>query len=165
MPEFEHVLKGRKVLLLELCAHNYKIIREFRNKRFVRKYLINTAQVSKAEHDSWYEQYINDETKKMYLIMYEGASVGYVHLKDIDCEKGTCEIGIVIGNRKYRRKGAASDSIITLLDFISRSFTINTISAHIIRQNKASIGLFESMGFKRIPSPTPLYLYEKRTSE
>ena len=85
----------------------------------------------------------------MYLIMYEGVSVGYVHLKDIDCEKGTCEIGIVIGDRKYRGKGIASDSIITLLDYTRQSFGIKTITAYIILRNTTSIRLFEGLCFKR----------------
>lgn len=88
------------------------------------------------------------QLRLMICISENSVPIGAVDLFDIDEEKGTAGVGILIDRQENRRKGYASDAL-DLLKAIAKSlFSLNRLNCTIHSYNIGSIRLFEKSGFR-----------------
>jgi RimJ/RimL family protein N-acetyltransferase len=74
--------------------------------------------------------------------------IGHIGLKEIDKIKKQAEIGIVIGEKEYWRKGIGTIAFLKLLEKVKK-LKLRKIFAKIDKDNTASIKFFSKLGFKK----------------
>jgi RimJ/RimL family protein N-acetyltransferase len=62
---------------------------------------------------------------------------------------GEGEINVMIAEKAYRGKGLAKEAVMFMIEFGRSRLNLNRILAKILRDNTASIGLFEKLGFRK----------------
>ncbi len=94
------------------------------------------------EHSTWYTSSLNDLSRRMWLVIFNGEKCGYVRL---DVQKNTEEVSVLI-SKKYRKLGLAHGAISEL----KKLCLFGVLDAQVSTDNSASISLFKSLGFKQI---------------
>ncbi|MDB9518762.1 GNAT family N-acetyltransferase [Roseofilum reptotaenium CS-1145] len=73
--------------------------------------------------------------------------IGYAVLKGINWEIGTAEIGIAILDEMYRNRGYGTLAIGQLIDYTFEELNFELIGAAVLVSNRASVNLFQKLGF------------------
>lgn len=75
--------------------------------------------------------------------------IGTVGLHDINYINRTADISVIIGEKQYSGKGIGKEAVGLLVEHAFTELNLNKITAGAIEANKASCGLFKSLGFKK----------------
>ncbi len=94
------------------------------------------------EHSAWYASSLNDTSRRMWLVLFNGEKCGYVRL---DVQHNTEEVSVLI-SQKYRKLGLARDAINELKNLC----LFGVLDAQVAADNSASISLFKNLGFTKI---------------
>ncbi len=76
--------------------------------------------------------------------------IGLIDLFDFDPKHRRAGIGIVISNPDDRNKGLGAEALSLLCSYAFSALDLHQLYANILEENKASIHLFEKLGFERI---------------
>lgn len=76
--------------------------------------------------------------------------IGLIDLFDFDPKHRRAGIGIVISNPDDRNKGLGAEALSLLCSYAISTLDLHQLYANILEENKASIHLFEKLGFERI---------------
>ena len=77
-----------------------------------------------------------------------GPTIGYIDLFDFDPHHRRAGIGILIGDKSFRRKGMAHEAIRLLLHYSFNTLNLHQVYCHIDTENEASLRLFSKAGFR-----------------
>lgn len=75
--------------------------------------------------------------------------VGSIDLFDFDPHNSRAGVGILIGSKKNRGKGYASDALQTLLVYCRQVLMLHQLYCHVQVSNSASIKMFGKNGFEK----------------
>ena len=109
----------------------------------------NNHLTNKVEQEEWMEKYKKSEDKLFYTIMDDIKSIGVIGLSNIDYDKGSANLFIMIGEKEYWSRGYGEKAI----DFIiskAKERKIRKITLEVNRNNKNALKLFEKTGFIEI---------------
>ena len=94
------------------------------------------------EHRAWYASSLGEPSRRMWLVIFNGEKCGYVRL---DVQDNSEEVSVLI-SQQYRKLGLAHSAISEL----KKLCLFGVLDAQVSTDNRASISLFKSLGFKQI---------------
>lgn len=102
------------------------------------------------------KQYLKEAGESPYqsgqlrlVICLGDESIGLVDCFDFDADHLRAGIGILIGKQRESGKGYAQKALKLFIDYLFQSFNLKQVYAGIAVNNKASLALFEKVGFKK----------------
>ncbi len=139
-----------KIKLLPLSLQRTNDYLRWFNDKDVRKYLLPDTPKTKKKITNWIIKTIEDNTCYYFSIFLtdQKIHIGHIGVKKINQVKKQAEIGIVIGERQYWRKGIGTIAFLKLLEKI-KNLKLKKIFAKIDKSNIASIKFFSKLGFKK----------------
>jgi len=148
-----------KIKLLPFSVKRINDYFRWFNDKKVRRYLVPETPKTKEEIKEWIIKTIKDKSCRYYSIFLikKKKYVGHIGLKKINLVKKQAEIGVVIGEKKYWRKGIATTAYFLLLRKIKR-LRLKKIFAKVNKDNIASIKFFSKLRFKRLDKKNKDYL-------
>lgn len=75
--------------------------------------------------------------------------IGNIKLDQFDWVGRTCELGLLIGNKKYWGKGIGYEVCRLTLEYAFTDLNIRKVSLAVYANNPAAIKLYEKLGFKK----------------
>ena len=84
-----------------------------------------------------------------FVIDWQGKAIGCIDLYEYNFKKQNAGVGIVI-LKKYRRKGFAKQSLTLLIKYAWGKLHLKQLHTGIFSDNKASLALFQSVGFEMV---------------
>jgi len=148
----ENTLSNAGVYLRPVSYSDIKKIYVWRNHPDVRKWMINTKEITWNEHFKFWDSYIKNNKGNAFIIVVNGKECGVIRLDYID--KSIAEIDIVI-DPKFHNRGIGNTAIKQILSK-SESLGIKKLIVKIKPDNIPSIKIFEKNDFK-----LKLLIYEK----
>ena len=112
---------------------------EIANDDDVRKYSFNSEKIPLSNHKKWFNNILNDNSVKFYVLEYFEDLIGQLRL-DFDEKYPVISISL---NKKYRGLGLSKVLLARGLELVD-----GTVIAYIKKENVRSISFFKSMGFK-----------------
>lgn len=122
---------------------------KWRNSEDVRIYSRNSELISFADHEKWLEHKLAGSESDIYIFSTNGQPCGTTRLDFIG--QSHWEISVTVDS-EFRKLGLGKLMIEETCKNAVRDLNANVIEAHIHRENIASIGLFQSIGFKEFLS-------------
>jgi len=97
----------------------------------------------------YYEYLLSSKSDIVFAIIDKTSDehIGNIGVHNIDYIHRRCEIGIIIGENKYRGKGIAKLCIDKVKSYVFDTLNLRRITVFIMHENIASIKAFESCGF------------------
>ena len=84
-----------------------------------------------------------------FVIDWQGTAIGCIDLYEYNFRKQNAGVGIVI-LEKYRKKGFAKQALNGLINHAWDVLRLKQLHTGIFSDNKASLSLFESVGFQKV---------------
>ena len=116
------------------------------------------------DHLDWFRNsYLKNNKRFDFIISdkFRAEKIGTVGVSDINYEKNSCEISFMVAEQNYRRKGLASEAIMSLMDRILEE-GIDVFFAEIHKDNIASIRTVEKLGYMRSKETDDFLIFCKR---
>ena len=140
----------KKLYLRALEAEDYKTTITWRQDEETWSLLGSTRYFVSSEYEKkWIESAIFD-TNNIKLAICETESnchIGNIYINNINKIHRTAEIGILIGNKEYRKKGFGSEAIKQILNYSFNELGLHRLQAVILEENIASKKTFQKIGF------------------
>ena len=124
--------------------------------------MVNDIKVSVGLGYLSYTNIIDFESEKEFLISVKKEKrfavrllendelLGNVGFKSVGEIHRTAEMGIMLGNPKYQRKGYGMEAINLLLDYGFSFLNLRNISLSVFEYNKPAYNLYKKIGFKEV---------------
>ena len=93
------------IQLRKIEEKDLELLRQWRMKDNVTKYMLTDPIITKESQLSWYNEIIHDNSRMDYVIECDNVRIGYYGITNINYEYSSCEIGFYIGEDEYRGKG------------------------------------------------------------
>lgn len=77
-----------------------------------------------------------------------GLTIGYIDLFEFDTQHRRAGVGILIGNKSYRKRGHALEALQLLSKYCFDTLNLHQLYCHIDLENEASLRLFKKAGFR-----------------
>lgn len=115
----------------------------------VNKYLGTRVRSGTDEefHKKWFENYLNDETRRIFTIEVGGKPVGQVGLININILDKNASLYIMIGEKDFWSKGVGSKALEYILDHGFNQIKLHKIWLDVHENNTTAIKLYEKFGF------------------
>ena len=120
---------------------------QWRNSAEVSEWMYTNHVISEAEHSAWFEQMLNNEATKYWIILVDSTPVGAVVLSEINSVDQTCSWAIYLGESSARGLGVAQAACLLSLDFAFDTLNLRLVRCEAIAQNTRAISLYEQVGF------------------
>ena len=146
-------IKGNKVFLRALEPEDLDFLYQLENNPEVWEISGTTTPYSKHV----LKQYLDNAHRDIYdvkqlrlCICTDKAVVGLIDLFDFDPQHHRAGMGIIVLNEGERNRGIGSEAINLLMDYAFATLGLKQIFANVMEDNKASIHVFEKMGFVEV---------------
>ena len=147
-------LQGKKVYLRALEPEDLDFVHEIENDEDFWEISSTQAPYSKFLIRQYIENAHRDiyDIKQLRLVICtkRGRPVGLIDVYDLEPRDKRAAIGILIANKKDRKKGFGSESLALLCDYCFTHLGLHQVYASVTSNNEESKRVFESNGFRKI---------------
>lgn len=119
----------------------------WRNLPDVARYMYTDHEISRAEHDAWFDRARADDTRRDLIIEFEGVPVGLASITDLRSRHGRCAWAFYLASTETRGKGVGSMVEFAVLDRILIADGFNKLWCEVLVSNEAVWRMHESFGF------------------
>lgn len=147
-------LKGEKVYLRALEPEDLDFVHQIENDEEFWEISSTQAPYSKFLIRQYIENAHRDiyDIKQLRLVICSkrGRQLGLIDVYDLEPKDKRAAIGILIANKKDRKKGFGTESLSLLCDYCFTHLGLHQVYASVTANNKESMRVFESNGFRKI---------------
>jgi UDP-4-amino-4,6-dideoxy-N-acetyl-beta-L-altrosamine N-acetyltransferase len=118
----------------------------WRNHPEVRRYMFTQHEISLFEHTQWFEQAVQDNTRRLLIVQEHGSPIGYVQFTNVE-HGGVADWGFYA--RPDVAKGMGRKLGTCALEHAFGHFKLHKVCGQAMESNQASIRFHERLGFKR----------------
>ena len=139
-----------RIELKELSENDLILMMDWRNNKENKQYFFSQETITLKNQKKWYQAYLKKDNDKMFIIKTQkNEPIGTIALYNIDTQKKHGEIGrILIGDKKFRRKGIATNAFKLLINTAFRVYKLDQIFLRVNINNTNAINLYKKNGFK-----------------
>lgn len=123
------------IQLRKIEEKDLELLRQWRMKDNVTKYMFTDPKISMEEQRVWYHKISNDTSRLDLTINVDEKVIGHYYITDIDANKKECQVGFYIGDDHYRGKGIYKSVQIAINRFIIRTLGFGKIIIYSFAEN------------------------------
>lgn len=106
---------------------------------------------SKTEMEKWMDNFCRRDTSNpKFIIEYDKQTVGFISLSSINYINRTGDLGIYIGESRYKGKGIASNALTQLEVFARKHLNLRKIKLLMNSNNTGALKLYEKLNYRYI---------------
>lgn len=145
-------LRGKYIYLRALEPTDLEFLYELENNPAIWEISGTTSPYSRHTLQSYLDNAHRDifEVKQLRLCIaaVDNRVMGYIDLFDFEPKHRRAGLGIVIINEEERNKGLGTEAVNLICSYAFSVLDLHQLYAHVLEDNKASIGLFQKLGFQ-----------------
>jgi diamine N-acetyltransferase len=144
------LLRGRLVELAALREEDSPLLHEWINDRELVTHSAPFREVSRAEHDEWFDRVRSRQDMRIFGIRLLDADrlVGSCQLHSIHPVHRSAELQLRIGAGDARGRGIGSEATRLLLQYGFEQLDLHRIYLHVFESNEVARRLYERVGFR-----------------
>ena len=144
------MIESKIINLRALEVEDLKQLRDWRNADYVRETCREYSLLNMENQKRWFDSLFKKPPDNIMFGIEnkKGELIGVCGLTWINWKNRNAEVTIYIGEKEWQGKGAATDSLKTLVKYGFENLNLHRIYAIIFEFNKPSTRLFEKCGFK-----------------
>jgi RimJ/RimL family protein N-acetyltransferase len=160
-------LSGEKVFLRPLEREDLPALRRWVNDPEIRGITGETAPMSAAGAEAYYEKVQGDRDRVWFVICLQedGRPIGECGLLRMFPAWRTTDLSIILGEKDCWGKGYGSEAIRLLLDYAFGALNFHRVAIGVVGFNENALRFYEKIGFKREGVQRDGYYYNHRYSD
>ena len=135
------------VTIADFPEEQLESIVRWRNDGDVNKHMRPGYRSLESVRAGW-QGHSSSEANTLLAILADGDLIGYCTIEHLDRDNKRCELGVVIGEKRYWRQGIGSTVIRMLCERAFLELQMHRVEAVIHEDNTASIRCFSRVGFR-----------------
>lgn len=141
-----------EVSIRPITKQDTPLILKWRNKDSIRKNFIYQEQLTEEIHNEWLQNKILTRKAMQFIIIYtkNEEPIGSIYLSHIDEQNKQAELGIFIGEDRYRGKGFGEQAILLIKQYAFDTLRLNRIYLRLVKKNHIAFSCYKKCGFKQI---------------
>lgn len=147
-------LKGQKVYLRALEPEDLDLVHKIENNEDFWEISATQTPYSKFLIRQYLENAHRDiyDIKQLRLVICtkRHRAVGLIDVFDLEPKDQRAAIGILIANKKDRKKGYGSESLSLLCEYCFKYLGLHQLYANVTAENTNSMRIFENNGFRKV---------------
>jgi RimJ/RimL family protein N-acetyltransferase len=144
-------LEDKRIILRMLEEGDLPLTLSWRNKDHIRKWFLNTDEISEEKHYAWFLRYKELDTDFVFIILAKELGdlpVGQISLYGVDWQAGNAEYGrLLIGNPAAMGKGFGRQATRLLLEYGFEQMGLKEIHLDVKDGNEPAIAIYKAAGF------------------
>lgn len=140
------------VVLKPLQLNDLEQLRLWRNSPEISSQMLDQAEISAEQQQSWFERISSDPRQMQFVIYYKNQKVGACNLKSptaltvAECD--SLETGFYLGEAKYRGTILAFFAALALNQYAFEQLGKKTLKAVVKNTNSAALRFNEQLGYQ-----------------
>lgn len=122
-------------------------VRQWRNKKEIRKWMFSQDIISNGEHQKWLEGLSKRSEDRFWVVYFKDIPMGAAYLQHINIENRTTEWGFYIGEDDYRSRGFGKMILFNLLEEIFDRMGFQMLLTRVLSNNAVAIKLYRMFHF------------------
>jgi RimJ/RimL family protein N-acetyltransferase len=141
------------ITLRKLTEKDAEMLQKWRNKN--RHFFVQTNEVSRKQQEAWFQQYLENPSDLMYVVVEDTKPIGCLGLA---INNGEAEIQrVMLGEKEYAQQGEMSKA----LQLLMRTFGFEKYTLQVLKTNKTAIHFYQKNGFVVIGEHDACFVMEK----
>ena len=137
------------VILRDLTEADRERLHIWRNSPDVAAYMYTDHQISRAEHDGWFDGLAGDLRRRYWIIELDGQPVGLANLADIDLRNSRCAWAYYLAEPSVRGLGVGSYIEFWMIEHVFGTLGLNKLCCEVLASNTPVWQLHLTYGFTR----------------
>lgn len=123
-------------------------LRTLRNERGIRRWLVDSEEVSEAQQAAWFDTYVRDDSQALWVYQNAHAQVvGAVSIYNIDYQLMKAEFGRLMASTELSRPRRLGEMLAKFAIEQARSLGLGEVYLHVFQDNSRAIQIYEALGF------------------
>lgn len=149
------MLLGSKCYLRPLTYDDVESLNKWNSNETLNMYLGNGfSPISIDLQKEWIKNMIDTSklsNSKRYMICdLESKRIGLIGLYNINYINQNCEIGLYIGEERYKSKGIGTEAYFILENYILDYLNFNKIKLFVVKDNENAVNFWSKMGYSHV---------------
>ena len=136
--------KRNKIFFRHAQKKDTKLLFKWANDYSVRKISLKVNKISILEHKKWFDKRLNNHRCKILIFYTKQNYIGQVRLDKMK-KRNLITYSV---DKKYRGKGYGKEILKRTLNLIKRQINSGEVFAKVVKNNIASIKIFEALSFE-----------------
>jgi len=132
----------------KLSEEHLEMVRNWRNKPEISKYMYTDQYISEEEHFNWFKKIKSDLAKKYWVVRLDGEYVGVVNLYDIDIKNKRCYWAYYLAEPSVRGKGLGRLIELNILNYVFEKLGLNKLCCEVLKFNELVVKIHQKYGSK-----------------
>ena len=141
------IIDGESVQLRPLENGDLCYTLAWRNRGDARIWFKHSAELSEAQHQAWYESYVERDDDMIWVVWADGRRVGQVSVYDIDKTEGIAEVGRFLAAPEAAGHGFIFRACGLLINYCREQLRLHQLYLEVLPSNHRAIHLYHSLGF------------------
>lgn len=141
-----YIERIRMIRLRAIREEDQDMIREWRMKPEVTKYMYTDPVITKESQKIWFRSIAYDESLKIWVIQYDDNDIGLLNITGIDKVNERCDWAYYIADDSYRGKGIGGTLECNIYDYVFNHLGLNKLCCEVFTFNEKVIKLHEKYG-------------------
>jgi UDP-4-amino-4,6-dideoxy-N-acetyl-beta-L-altrosamine N-acetyltransferase len=121
---------------------------EWRQRPDIVRFMYSQGAITWAGHQGWLASLPDDESRRHWMIEYQGRPVGSAYLTEIDRAHGRAMLGMYVADEGARMMGVGAATEFLALEQAFGSLGLQKVSCEVFAVNLAPRRMHARMGFK-----------------
>lgn len=135
------------ITLRQFRETDRELVREWRNRDHVRRWMVNSHVIGVDEHNRWFDELAGDQSTRYWIIVDDGVDKGVCNIANIDALARSCSSGLYLSDTSYQGQGIGLAAEYLMLATAFDDLELRRVWCEILRHNKASILMHQHFGF------------------
>jgi UDP-4-amino-4,6-dideoxy-N-acetyl-beta-L-altrosamine N-acetyltransferase len=136
----------RSASLRAITSSDLDMIRSWRNREDVRKFMYTRHEISKNEHQQWWDKVSQLSDSKYLLFEYNGVPNAVVSFSEINTKSENATWAFYLGNNAKRGLGSLVEY--EAIQYAFESLGLHKLKCEVLEINPSVIKLHKKFGFK-----------------
>lgn len=156
-----HSKLNHSLLLREASINDLEITFQWANDKTVRAYAYNQSKITKEAHSDWFRDKLKSDDCKYFILEESNHQAGSIRF-DIEKDQQTAKISYLV-DPKFTGKGYGTYLLEKGVAKLTPSKpNVATVYGYVLKENLASIKIFEKLGYKVIFESESELKFEKQ---
>lgn len=121
---------------------------DWRNREEVRRYMYTDTPIPCERHEAWFEALIGNETRRYFIIEWDGQPVGLANFVDIDPVSQKAAWAFYLAETTARGKGLGAWVEYQMIEHAFNVLNLEKLWCEVLESNDAVWKLHQSFGFQ-----------------
>lgn len=135
------------ISLRDIREKDEEMIREWRNRPEVAKYMFTDHEISKEEHQRWFQHILSQDSCRYWIIVEAETDVGLACVTNLDPVHRSASWAFYIASPEFRGRGIGYMVEYYLLKYVFENLAYNRLCCEVLVTNEAALRLHKRFGF------------------